>query len=52
MSKEVVGCVHAVVGKKKFLVKFEYGKRRYMSSSFLLYVCFKEEVGQESNKTI
>ena len=25
MSKEVVGCVHAVVGKNKFLVQFEDG---------------------------
>ena len=26
MFKEVVVCVHAVTGEKKFIVKFEYGK--------------------------
>ena len=25
MRKEVLGCVHSVVGKKEFLVIFEYG---------------------------
>ena len=28
MRKEVVGCVQAVVGKKKFPVLFEYGQEK------------------------
>ena len=31
MRKEVVGCVKAVLGKKKFLVQFEYGQKKYIS---------------------
>ena len=27
-KKVVVGCVHTVVGKKKFLVQFEYGQKK------------------------
>ena len=45
--KEVVGYVQSVVGKKEFLVQFEYGQKRDMSSCFISYVCSKEEVGQE-----
>ena len=44
MSKQGVGCVQAVVGKKKFLVKLEYGKKIEMSFISLLYLCLKEEV--------
>ena len=40
-------CVQAVVGKNKFLVKFEDGQKRYMRASSLSYVCEKEEVGEE-----
>ena len=29
--KYVVGCVHAVVWNKKFLLQFEDGQKRYMS---------------------
>ena len=43
--KEVVGCVQDVVGKKKFLFKFVDGNMRDISSTFLAYVCYKEEVG-------
>ena len=42
--KEVVGNLQDVVGKKKFLVKFEYGKKKEMSSVLISYVCSKEEV--------
>ena len=48
----MVGCVQAVVGKKKFVVKFEYGQKKYMSSSSMSYVCEKEEVSEEVDKTI
>ena len=43
-SKEVVGCVQAVVGKNKFLVQFEYGQKKQMSYFFIVYLCLKEEV--------
>ena len=42
--KEVVGCVHSVVGKKKFLVLFEYGQKKEISSSSLMFLSSKEEV--------
>ena len=44
MSKEVVVCVHSVMGKKKFLVQFEDGKNKEMSSLLLLFLSLKEEV--------
>ena len=44
MTKEVVGCVHAVVGKKKFLVQLEYGKKKEISSSLIVFLSSKEEV--------
>ena len=43
MSKEVVGCVHVVVGKEIFLVKLGYGKKKDMSSSSLVILSLKEE---------
>ena len=42
--KEVVECVHIVVGKKKFLVQFEYGQKKDISSSLLVFLSLKEEV--------
>ena len=33
ISKYVVGCIQTVVGKKKFLVQFQYGQNKYMSAS-------------------
>ena len=42
--KEVVGCVHAVLGKKKILSEFDYGQNKEMSFVLFLYVCSKEEV--------
>ena len=47
----MVGCVQAVLGKNKFLVQYEYGQKKEMSSSYLLYLCEKEEVGQEAYET-
>ena len=40
----MVGCVHAVVGKKKFLVQFEDGQKKEISSSSLVLLSLKEEV--------
>ena len=48
----MVGCVQDVVGKKKFLFKFVDGKMKDMSSTFLVCVCYKEDIGQEANETI
>ena len=44
MRKEVVGCIESVAGKKNFLVKFEYGKKKDISSSLLVILSPKEEV--------
>ena len=38
------GCVQAVVGKKKFLVKFEDRQNKDMSSVLLSYVFPKDEL--------
>ena len=40
-------CVHSVVGKKKFFVQFEYGQKREIISSLLVYLSSKEEVDME-----
>ena len=52
MRKDVVGCVHAVVAKNKFLVQFKDGIKRYISSSLLSYLCSKEEVCLEMEDPI
>ena len=44
MRKYVVGCVQAVVRKKRFSVQFEYGQNKQMSYFLLVFVCSKEEV--------
>ena len=46
MKKEVVGCVHSLVGKK-FLVQFEDGQKKEISSSSTVYLSSKEEVDME-----
>ena len=49
-----MGCVHAVVGKKRLLVQFKYGQKKDMSSSSLVFLSSKEEVGMDdplSNST-
>ena len=50
--KEAVGCVEAMVGNKKFLVRFKDGQRREMSSCSLVYVCLKQEVCLEVDEPI
>ena len=47
IRKEVVGCVQAVVGKKKFVVQFEDGKKKDISASLLVFLSFKEEVDMD-----
>ena len=42
-----MGCVKAVVEKKKFVVQFEDGHKIDMNASSLLYLCEKEDTGQE-----
>ena len=39
-----MGCVQSVVGKKKLLVQFEYGQKKGISSSLLVFFNSKEEV--------
>ena len=41
-----------LISKKKFIVQFEYRHRRNMIYIFLVYICSKEKVGQDVNKTI
>ena len=52
MSKYVAVCVHDVVGKNKFLVIFEYCKKRDIIASSLSYIREKEDVGQEADDII
>ena len=47
MWKEVTGRVQAVVGKQRFLVQFEDGYKKEISSSLLVFLCSKEEVGMD-----
>ena len=44
MEKEVVGCVQDVTGNKNFLVQFEDGQKKEISSSLLMFLSPKEEV--------
>ena len=44
MSKEVVGCVQAVAGKKKLLVQFKDGHKKEIIYSLLVFLSYKEEV--------
>ena len=44
IRKEVVGCVNYVVGKNNFLVQLEYGNKKDISSSLLVFLSLKEEV--------
>ena len=52
MNKEVVEFVQSMVGKEMFLVQFEDGKKKYMSSFSLLCLCLKEEVCLEMDEPI
>ena len=47
IRKEVVGCVHSVVEKKKFLVLLEDGQKKEISYSSLVSLSSKEEVDME-----
>ena len=51
-GKEVVGCVQDVVGEKEFLVQFEDGQKKEMSSVSLSYVCSTEEVCLDMDEPI
>ena len=44
VMKEVVVCVQDLVGKKNFLVQFEYGQKKEISASSLVFLSSKEEV--------
>ena len=44
MRKYVVGCVQTIIGKKKFLIKFEDGHNIDMGSVSLFYGCTKGEI--------
>ena len=46
-SKEVMRCVQAVVGKKKFLVQFEDGQKKEIRFSLLVFLSLKEEVDMD-----
>ena len=43
IRKYVVGCVQDVVVNKKFLVKFEYGQKKDISYSSLVFLSSKDE---------
>ena len=49
IRKEVVGCFQSVVGKKKFLVLFEYGQKKDMGSCSLVYLSEKEVFEMEES---
>ena len=44
MRKDVVVCVHSLMGKKKFLVQFEYEQKKEIRYSSLVFLSLKEEV--------
>ena len=48
----MVGCVKSVVGKNKFLVLFEYGKKKDIISCSFVYLNEKEEVEMEESITL
>ena len=39
-----MGCIQSVVGKKNFLVEFEDGQKKEISSSSLMFLSSKEDV--------
>ena len=45
----MVICVQSVVGKKKVLVLLEYGQKKDMVSSSLVYLSKKDEVDMEES---
>ena len=47
MNKDMVGCVHSVVGKNKLLIQFEDGQKKEIGSSLLVFLSSKEEVDMD-----
>ena len=45
----MVGCVQAVVGKKRLLVQLEDGQKKEISSSLLVFLSPKEEVDMDES---
>ena len=43
----MVGCVHAVVGKKQSPVQLEYGKKKKISYSLLVFLSLTEVVAMD-----
>ena len=43
IRKEVVVCVQAVLGKKKFIFKFKDGQKKEIIYSLLVFISLKEE---------
>ena len=52
ISKEVVGCLQYIMGKKKVPVQFEDTHNRDIIDSLLSYLFEKEEVVQEVDETV
>ena len=52
ISKELMGCVQAMVGKKKLLFQLENGKKKDIISSSLVYVCSRKEVCHDMGEPI
>ena len=46
IMKELLVFVQFITYNKRFLVQFEYRKKRYISYGLLSYVCSKEEIGE------
>ena len=52
MMNYFMGYLQGVLMRNNLPVQFKVGLMRYMISVLLSYVCSKEKVGQEENKTI
>ena len=52
MRKELMGCVQAVVGKKKLLVQFKKLQKKEMIYCSIVYVCSREEICLEMDDPI
>ena len=45
--KYVMGCIQSVVGKKNFLIQFEDGQKKDISSYSLVFLSSKEDVDMD-----
>ena len=45
--KDMFGCVQAVAGKRRFIVKFKKGQNKKMSYCSLVFLCSNEEVDMD-----